>query len=248
MTAMKLIVIVFLFTISLAAELSKAEKDNLMKTTEWLAAFDIKYSKAWTPPDSNKPVKLDCSGTVQYLYSKALSKTMPRDSYSQYNFFKEKGWMFEPPRTADNKVNTEELKKQLQFGDLLYWENSYNVPSDRDPGVSHVMIYMGMDTTGVMRAAGSNTWGDGMITKGGGPDIYIFDPNQKLGCVREIEGDKKSKCLKESAFIGYARFDADKKQIIEIKPDDKEDFDPDNVSPKEDSPGSIKLEEGFDLE
>jgi cell wall-associated NlpC family hydrolase len=90
MTAMKLFVIVFLFTVSLSAELSKAEKDNLTKTAEWLAAFDIKYSKAWTPPDSNKPVKLDCSGTVQYLYSKALSKIMPRDSYSQFNFFKEK--------------------------------------------------------------------------------------------------------------------------------------------------------------
>lgn len=232
MTAMKLFVIVFLFAFSLYAELSKAEKDNLTKTAEWLAAFDIKYSKAWTPPDSNKPVKLDCSGTVQYLYSKALSKTMPRDSYSQYNFFKEKGWLFQPPKGADNKVNTEELKKQLKFGDLIYWQDSYNVPPDRTPPVSHVMIYMGTDVTGVMRVAGSNTWGDGLITKGGGPDIYIFDPNQKIGCVREVEGDKKSKCLRDSAFIGFARFDAEK-QVIEIKP--KEDKNPDIVTPKENS-------------
>ena len=242
MTGMKLFVIVFLFTISLAAELSKAEKDDLTKTTQWLALFDIKYSKAWTPPDSNKPVKLDCSGTVQYLYSKALTKTMPRDSYSQFNFFKDKGWMFEPPKTPDNKINTEALKKELQFGDLLYWQNSYNVPTDREPPVSHVMIYMGMDETGVMRVAGSNTWGDGYFTKGGGPDIYIFDPNQKIGCVREIEGDKKSKCIKESAFIGYARFDA-QKQIIEVKPDDKVDIDPDYVIPKEDSPNPMKPNE-----
>ena len=232
MTAMKLFVIVFLFAFSLYAELSKAEKDNLTKTAEWLAAFDIKYSKAWTPPDSNKPVKLDCSGTVQYLYSKALSKTMPRDSYSQYNFFKEKGWLFQPPKGADNKVNTEELKKQLKFGDLIYWQDSYNVPPDRTPPVSHVMIYMGTDVTGVMRVTGSNTWGDGLITKGGGPDIYIFDPNQKIGCVREVEGDKKSKCLRDSAFIGFARFDAEK-QIIDIKP--KEDKNPDIVTPKENS-------------
>jgi len=232
MTAMKQFVIVFLFTFSLYAELSKAEKDNLIKTAEWLAAFDIKYSKAWTPPDSNKPVKLDCSGTVQYLYSKALSKTMPRDSYSQYNFFKEKGWLFQPPKGADNKVNTEELKKQLKFGDLIYWQDSYNVPPDRTPPVSHVMIYMGTDVTGVMRVAGSNTWGDGLITKGGGPDIYVFDPNQKIGCVREVEGDKKSKCLRDSAFIGFARFDAEK-QVIEIKP--KEDKNPDIVTPKENS-------------
>ena len=232
MTAMKLFVIVFLFTFSLYAELSKAEKVNLTMTAEWLAAFDIKYSKAWTPPDSNKPVKLDCSGTVQYLYSKALSKTMPRDSYSQYNFFKEKGWLFQPPKGADNKVNTEELKKQLKFGDLIYWQDSYNVPPDRTPPVSHVMIYMGTDVTGVMRVAGSNTWGDGLITKGGGPDIYIFDPNQKIGCVREVEGDKKSKCLRDSAFIGFARFDAEK-QIIDIKP--KEDKNPDIVTPKENS-------------
>ncbi|HRG47452.1 MAG TPA: NlpC/P60 family protein [Leptospiraceae bacterium] len=229
---MKQFVIVFLFTFSLYAELSKAEKDNLIKTAEWLAAFDIKYSKAWTPPDSNKPVKLDCSGTVQYLYSKALSKTMPRDSYSQYNFFKEKGWLFQPPKGADNKVNTEELKKQLKFGDLIYWQDSYNVPPDRTPPVSHVMIYMGTDVTGVMRVAGSNTWGDGLITKGGGPDIYVFDPNQKIGCVREVEGDKKSKCLRDSAFIGFARFDAEK-QVIEIKP--KEDKNPDIVTPKENS-------------
>lgn len=238
MTAMKLFVIVFLFTVSLSAELSKAEKDNLTKTAEWLAAFDIKYSKAWTPPDSNKPVKLDCSGTVQYLYSKALSKIMPRDSYSQFNFFKEKGWLFEPPKSADNKVNTEELKKQLQFGDLLYWQNSYNVPLDRSPPVSHVMIYMGMDATGVMRVAGSNTWGDGLITKGGGPDIYIFDPNQKIGCVREIEGDKKSKCLRDSAFIGFARFDA-VKQVIDVKP--KEDKNPEIVIPKENSHDPMQI-------
>ena len=238
MTAMKQFVIVFLFTFSLYAELSKAEKDNLIKTAEWLAAFDIKYSKAWTPPDSNKPVKLDCSGTVQYLYSKALSKTMPRDSYSQYNFFKEKGWLFQPPKGADNKVNTEELKKQLKFGDLIYWQDSYNVPPDRTPPVSHVMIYMGTDVTGVMRVAGSNTWGDGLITKGGGPDIYIFDPNQKIGCVREIEGDKKSKCLRDSAFIGFARFDA-VKQIIDVKP--KEDKNPEIVIPKENSHDPMQI-------
>ena len=101
---------------------------------------------------------------------------------------------------------------------------------------------MGMDETGVMLVAGSNTWGDGYFTKGGGPDIYIFDPNQKIGCVREIEGDKKSKCIKESAFIGYARFDA-QKQIIEVKPDDKVDIDPDYVIPKEDSLNPMKPNE-----
>ena len=98
---------------------------------------------------------------------------------------------------------------------------------------------MGMDDTGIMRVAGSNTWGDGLITKAGGPDIYIFDPNQKIGCVREIEGDKKSKCLRDSAFIGFARFDADK-QIIDVTPNEKDDLDPDNVIPKEDSPDPMK--------
>lgn len=234
---MKQFVSLFLFTFSIFAEFSKADKDNLTKTAEWLAAFDVKYSKAWIPPDSNKPVKLDCSGTVQYLYSKALSKTMPRDSYSQYNFFKQKGWFFDPPKTEDTKVNTEELKKQLQFGDLLYWRDSYNVPHERIPTVSHVMIYLGMDATGIMRVAGSNTWGDGLITKGGGPDIYIFDPNQKIGCVREIEGDKKSKCIRESAFIGFARFDAIRPEI-ESKP--KDDIIPENVIPKEENKTPIE--------
>jgi hypothetical protein len=60
-----------------------------------------------------------------------------------------------------------------------------------------------------------------------------------LGCVREIEGDKKSKCIRESAFIGFARFDPIK-QEVENKDKDELDKDPDNVNPKEMSPDPMK--------
>jgi hypothetical protein len=203
---MKFLVCLFLLNTFLYSQISVDDRKELRKNIKWLSEFDIKYSKLWTPPDSSKPVRFDCSGTVQYLFQRSLNLILPRDSYSQYLFFKQKEKFEEAPLELDESVDIDELRKKLKFGDVLFWINSYNMPPGREPPISHVMIYVGKTKTGLMRMAGSNTWGAGFFTKSGGPDVYDFDPNQKIGCVRERENDRKSKCILESKFIGFGRF------------------------------------------
>ncbi len=204
---MKILFCIFIFfPLNLFSQISKEEKITIRKTIQWISNFDIKYSKVWTPPDSTKPIRFDCSGSIQYLLSKSLGVSLPRDSFSQYVFFKDKEFFSEAPMIDADTVNTDELRKKLKFGDILFWINTYNIPPGRDPAVSHVMLYVGKNKTGLMRMFGANTWGDGYFTKSGGPDVYTFDPNQILGCVREREGDKKSKCIQQGQFIGFGRF------------------------------------------
>ncbi len=202
----KVLFIFLIFPNLIFSQLGKDDRKKMRQTIKWISEFDIRYSKTWTPPDTSKPVRFDCSGTVQYIFSKALNFSIPRDSFSQYVFFKEKEFYSDPPMQDSDTVNTDELRKNLRFGDVLFWTNTYNIPPGRNPPISHVMIYVGRDKKGVMKMAGANTWGNGYFTSSGGPDVYIFDPNQILGCVREVEGDRKSRCIKQGQFVGFGRF------------------------------------------
>lgn len=80
---------------------------------------------------------MDCSGTVYYLLNQAGLSDVPRDSGGLYR------WVWSDGRfeaVISNHADTFELKR-LRPGDLLFWTGTYRV--DRDPPVSHVMIYLG---------------------------------------------------------------------------------------------------------
>lgn len=113
---------------------------------------------------------------------------------------KKQGVYTSAPVDASGRITTEELVRDLRTGDVLFWENTYNV--NRDPPISHVMIYLGKNQEGRMKMFGAGSRGKGEQTNNGGLDVYVFDPNRIMGCVKNDSGE----CTINSRFLGYARF------------------------------------------
>ena len=82
---------------------------------------------------------MDCSGTVYYLLTTVGIKDVPRDSSEMYKWV----WMRSGFRAVTSlSPDTFELTP-LKPGDLLFWTGTYSV--ERDPPVTHVMIYLGIN-------------------------------------------------------------------------------------------------------
>jgi cell wall-associated NlpC family hydrolase len=82
---------------------------------------------------------MDCSGTVYYLLRDTGLKDVPRDASGMYK------WVWQKSRfqaVTSSSPDTFELGL-LQPGDLLFWTGTYDVK--RDPPVTHVMIYLGIN-------------------------------------------------------------------------------------------------------
>lgn len=94
-----------------AASQSKTEKRNAVVQ---LAKKQVGKSYVY---GATGPSAFDCSGLAQYVYKKAVKKTLPRTTYGQV--------------TKGKKVSLSHLKK----GDLLFW-GSASAPY-------HVGIYVG---------------------------------------------------------------------------------------------------------
>jgi cell wall-associated NlpC family hydrolase len=120
---------------------------------------------------------MDCSNTVRFIIWKVFGFDIPRTASDQYLYFKKRGKVRSVPAKANGKVDSEKLIGDMRSGDLLYWEWTYNVP--RDPPISHVMIYLGQKKGGEAMVAGSSQRMDG--ERGGGVDVYAFDPNAPCG-------------------------------------------------------------------
>ena len=125
---------------------------------------------------------MDCSNTVRYIVWKVFGFDIPRTASDQYLFFKKKGKVRAVPFEASGKVDAERLMSEMRSGDLLFWEWTYDVP--RDPPISHVMIYLGRKKDGEAMVAGSSQRMDG--ERGGGVDVYEFNPNAPCGNARNF--------------------------------------------------------------
>jgi hypothetical protein len=82
---------------------------------------------------------MDCSGTVYYLLQDAGVKDVPRDASEMYK------WVWTRSRfRAVVSPNLDSFEfAALKPGDLLFWTGTNDV--DRDPPVTHVMIYLGVN-------------------------------------------------------------------------------------------------------
>lgn len=96
--------------------------------------LDYKYGSA--DPDSGG---MDCSGFVYYVLTNAGVRDVPRDSSEQYAWLRKAG-RFEA--VISRKEGTFELD-QLVPGDLLFWTGTYAI--ERDPPITHTMIYLGRE-------------------------------------------------------------------------------------------------------
>jgi peptidoglycan DL-endopeptidase CwlO len=82
---------------------------------------------------------MDCSGFVYYVLTQAGLKDVPRDASEQYSWVR-KAEKFRA--VISRNLDGFELD-ELKPGDLLFWSGTYK--SDRDPPVTHTMIYLGRE-------------------------------------------------------------------------------------------------------
>jgi hypothetical protein len=156
---------------TLAPDAIKGFEDYPAKVQELLTGalelttrnLDYKYGSA--DPASGG---MDCSGFVYFVLKQNGIGDVPRDSSEQYVWLRRAG-RFEP--VLSQKDNSFELEN-LKPGDLLFWTGTYSI--DRDPPITHAMIYLGRERkTGRRVMVGAS---DGRIYQGESRyGVSVFD-------------------------------------------------------------------------
>jgi peptidoglycan DL-endopeptidase CwlO len=82
---------------------------------------------------------MDCSGFIYYVLSQSGMKDIPRDAREQYIWLRKAGTFQAVLAHRDDTFELDALKA----GDLLFWTGTYSV--DRDPDITHIMIYVGRE-------------------------------------------------------------------------------------------------------
>jgi cell wall-associated NlpC family hydrolase/LysM repeat protein len=140
----------------------------------------IEYNEDWRPPGESRSWTMDCSNTARYLYKVTAGIDLPRTASDQYYYLhlQDKAW--DVPLNSNGFVDTDYLRRRLKPGDLLFWENTYR--PERQPPITHVMVYLGANEKGQWIMAGSQSSRGGEHNRrNGGPDIYVFRPSQACG-------------------------------------------------------------------
>ena len=136
-------------------------------------------------------VGMDCSGFVYYVLKQNGFPDVPRDSSQQYVWVR-KGGNFKA--VVSRKEDSFELD-DLKPGDLLFWRGTYNI--DRDPPITHSMIYLGREKRTNKRV---------MV---GSSDGRTYDGKQRWGVSVfdfKLPPPPKSGDAKISpVFVGYGR-------------------------------------------
>jgi cell wall-associated NlpC family hydrolase len=140
---------------------------------------------------------MDCSGTVYYLLNQAGLKDVPRDASEMYK------WVWTRSRfVAVNSSSPDSFEfALLKPGDLLFWTGTYEV--DRDPPVTHVMIYLGTNRHSgrrVMVGASEGRQFEGISRYG--VSVFDFVLPRKERTPANSSGSSSASELK-SRFIGY---------------------------------------------
>ena len=157
-----------------------------------LTKLDLAYRYGASDPAGGG---MDCSGTIYYLLRQAGVKDAPRDSSGMYR------WVWMQGRfqaVVSSSPDTFELSR-LKPGDLLFWTGTYRVT--RDPPVTHVMIYLGIDRHNgrrVMMGASEGRRFEGISRYG----VSVFDftiprPAKASGETAQAASELQSR------FIGY---------------------------------------------
>jgi cell wall-associated NlpC family hydrolase len=155
---------------------------QLIETLLELTAMDLGYQYGSADP---KAGGMDCSGTMYYALRKQGFSEVPRMANLQYRWIWEKGRFH---AVVSENPKTFELSR-MQPGDMLFWSGTYNV--DRDPPVTHSMIFLGWlkeDGRAVMAGASDGRSYQGKARNG--VSLFDFRLPKKGG---------------KSRFVGYGR-------------------------------------------
>jgi cell wall-associated NlpC family hydrolase len=82
---------------------------------------------------------MDCSGFIYYVLQQNGFPDVPRDSSQQYVWVRKAGNFYAVLSRKEDSFEFDDLKP----GDLLFWRGTYNI--DRDPPITHTMIYLGRE-------------------------------------------------------------------------------------------------------
>ena len=107
---------------------------QLLTAALQLAKGNLTYTYGSADPAAGG---MDCSGTIYYLLRQRGFDDTPRQASEQYSWVRERSRFY---AVLSKKQETPELA-EMRPGDLLFWTGTYNV--DRDPPVTHTMIYLG---------------------------------------------------------------------------------------------------------
>jgi len=140
----------------------------------------IEYDEDWRPPGEAHAWTMDCSNTTRYIYKVTTGIQLPRTASDQYYYLHLQGKAWDVPQTAGGWADCNFLRRNLKPGDLLFWENTYR--PERQPPITHVMVFLGTNDKGQWIMAGSQTSRGGEHNRSnGGPDIYVFRPSEPCG-------------------------------------------------------------------
>ena len=141
---------------------------------------------------SAEPAKggMDCSGFIYYVLRQNGCSDVPRQANEQYIWVRK-------AREFDAVLSRQKQSFELDDllpGDLLFWTGTYT--TERDPPVTHTMIYLGREkSTGQRVMVGSS---DGRAYRGKSRwGVSVFD----------FQGGQTSKSTAKSGrggFVGYA--------------------------------------------
>ena len=191
----------------------KSQTESMPKSSFWsglrqrfideikrIAAAGVGYCGSWRPPGLPKPLMMDCSNTIRYLYQRITSLDLDRTASDQYHYLRLRNHTWQAPRDGRGAVDEEKLFRYLQVGDLLFWEHTYR--PERFPPITHVMVYLGRNAQGEAIVGGSQSSARGFLTtKRGGPDLYVFEPNQPFGGYRANFGLSRI----QGRFVAFGR-------------------------------------------
>ncbi len=134
---------------------------------------------------------MDCSGFIYYVLRQNGFTDVPRDSSQQYVWVRKAGNF---QAVLSRHSDSFELNA-LKPGDLLFWTGTYKI--DRDPPVTHTMIYLGHEK------------GTNKPIMVGASDGRTYDGKQRFGVsVFDFKLSKPpdSNDVKLSpVFVGYGR-------------------------------------------
>ena len=161
---------------------------KLVESSLALAGRNLTYKYGSADPANGG---MDCSGFVYYVLRENGFNDVPRDSSQQYVWVR-KGGKFEA--VISNKDDSFELA-ELKPGDLLFWTGTYDI--DRDPPITHAMIYLGKEkSTGRRIMVGAS---DGRVYRDQSRfGVSVFD-------FKVSRAGRKATNGRTPTFVGYGR-------------------------------------------
>jgi len=154
--------------------------NRFLQEARALSNQGIEYDEDWRPPGESHAWTMDCSNTARYIYKVTTGIQLPRTASDQYYYLHLQGKAWDVPQTSGGWADGNFLRRNLKPGDLLFWENTYR--PERQPPITHVMVFLGANEKGQWLMAGSQTSRGGEHNRrNGGPDIYIFRPSEPCG-------------------------------------------------------------------